>query len=100
MPEGILEGIEKAGAIRKCGAIVIIWGAAGRTFIAGADIKEFGKITTGGGPDWPCTLPTEDEDSEEPGVMAIHGTALEAAWKSPGGHYAWPWRPRRWVSRR
>jgi len=43
VPEGILEGIEKAGADKEVGAIVVIGG--GRTFIAGADIKEFGKIT-------------------------------------------------------
>src|SRR5881398_223232 len=45
VPEGIVAGVEalvKDPAVR---AIVLIGG--GRTFIAGADIKEFGKITSG-----------------------------------------------------
>src|SRR5258708_4245582 len=70
VPEGILEGIEKAGADKEVGAIVVIGG--GRTFIAGADIKEFGKITAGKRPRltlYPVLL--KIEDSKKPVVMAI-----------------------------
>ena len=45
VPEGILEGVESFVADEGVNAIVLIGG--GRTFIAGADIKEFGKITSG-----------------------------------------------------
>ena len=56
-------------------AIVVIGG--GRTFIAGADIKEFGKMTSGQsqGPAFHQTL-NRIEDSSKPVVAAIHGTAL------------------------
>ncbi len=40
VPEGISDGIDKAVADENVQAIVLIGG--GRTFIAGADIKEFG----------------------------------------------------------
>ena len=45
VPEGILEGVKQFGEDDSVGAIVLIGG--GRTFSAGADIKEFGKITSG-----------------------------------------------------
>ena len=45
VPEGILEAVEAFGKDPAVRAIVLIGG--GRTFIAGADIKEFGKITSG-----------------------------------------------------
>jgi 3-hydroxyacyl-CoA dehydrogenase len=87
VPEGILEGIEKAGADSEVGAIVIIGG--GRTFIAGADIKEFGKITTGARPRlalYPALL--KIEDSKKPVVMAIHGTAFGGGLEvAMAGHY-------------
>jgi 3-hydroxyacyl-CoA dehydrogenase len=76
VPEGIVAGVEafqKDAAVR---AIVLIGG--GRTFIAGADIKEFGKITSGqkrrdcGLQPLVQTL----EDCPKPVVAAIHGTAL------------------------
>src|ERR1700719_1074230 len=58
-------------------AVVLIGG--GRTFIAGADIKEFGKITSGGdrkrGPGFVSIL-DRVENSPKPIVAAIHGTAL------------------------
>src|SRR6516165_6922598 len=76
VPEGIVAGVEafqKDAAVR---AIVLIGG--GRTFIAGADIKEFGKITSGkqsldvgfG------VLLSELEDCPKPVVCAIHGTGV------------------------
>ena len=87
VPEGILEGIEKAGADREVGAIVIIGG--GRTFIAGADIREFGKITSGARPRlalYPALL--KIEDSIKPVVMAIHGTAFGGGLEvAMAGHY-------------
>jgi 3-hydroxyacyl-CoA dehydrogenase len=87
VPEGILEGIEKANADKEVRAIVIIGG--GRTFIAGADIKEFGKITAGTRPRlslYPALL--KIEDSRKPVVMAIHGTAFGGGLEvAMAGHY-------------
>jgi 3-hydroxyacyl-CoA dehydrogenase len=76
VPEGIVAGVEalqKDGAIR---AIVLI--GSGRTFIAGADIKEFGKITSGQKRDdiGLRTLLQALEDCPKPVVAAIHGTAF------------------------
>src|SRR6202040_1844267 len=68
-------------------AIVVIGG--GRTFIAGADIKEFGKITSGARPRlslYPTLL--KIEDSKKPVVMAIHGTAFGGGLEvAMAGHY-------------
>src|SRR5450432_4212612 len=87
VPEGILEGIEKAGSDPEVKAIVVIGG--GRTFIAGADIKEFGKITSGTRPRlalYPALL--KIEDSNKPVVMAIHGTAFGGGLEvAMAGHY-------------
>ena len=46
VPEGIVAGLEQFEKDDSVKAIVLIGG--GRTFIAGADIKEFGKITSSG----------------------------------------------------
>ncbi|MGA3202224.1 MAG: 3-hydroxyacyl-CoA dehydrogenase NAD-binding domain-containing protein [Bryobacteraceae bacterium] len=87
VPEGILEGIEKAAADPEVASIVVIGG--GRTFIAGADIKEFGKITAGTRPRltlYPALL--KIEDSRKPVVMAIHGTAFGGGLEvAMAGHY-------------
>src|SRR5580658_11121482 len=87
VPEGILEGIEKAEAAPEVAAVVVIGG--GRTFIAGADIKEFGKITAGSRPRlalYPTLL--KIEDSNKPVVMAIHGTAFGGGLEvAMAGHY-------------
>ena len=76
VPEGIIELIDKAEADEAVRAVVLI--GAGRTFIAGADIREFGKITAGekerGEGLHPLTRKLEG--CSKPLVAAIHGTAL------------------------
>ncbi|MGB8475047.1 MAG: 3-hydroxyacyl-CoA dehydrogenase NAD-binding domain-containing protein [Candidatus Acidiferrum sp.] len=88
VPEGIaaaIEEIDKDGSIK---AVVLIGG--GKTFIAGADIKEFGKITSGkagGGLELPSLL-LKIEDSRKPIVMAIHGSAFGGGLElAMAGHY-------------
>jgi 3-hydroxyacyl-CoA dehydrogenase len=68
--EGLAAAFKQANA-SDAKAIVLICG--GRTFIAGADISEFGKTMSG-----PSLLEVEDiiETSVKPVVAAIHGTAL------------------------
>ncbi len=77
VPEGIVAGIEQFEKDDTVKAIVLIGG--GRTFIAGADIREFGKITSGGdrkrGPGFLGVL-ERMENCSKPIVAAIHGTAL------------------------
>jgi 3-hydroxyacyl-CoA dehydrogenase len=68
---GLRDGVAQAAADPGVKAIVVI--CAGRTFIAGADISEFGKPTTG------ATLPELQaalEGGPKPIIAAIHGTAL------------------------
>ena len=67
----IVEGIEQANADPNVQAIVLA--CAGKTFIAGADITEFGKPLAS-----PNLLEVEDriERSRKPVIAAIHGTAL------------------------
>ena len=55
VPEGISEAIGKISKDDAIRAVVLIGG--GRTFIAGADIKEFGKITSGKSTRGPGLLP-------------------------------------------
>jgi 3-hydroxyacyl-CoA dehydrogenase len=76
VPEGIAAGIAEFGKDDAIKAIVLIGG--GRTFIAGADIKEFGKITSGQKPRDLGFLRILDqiEQSAKPVVAAIHGDAL------------------------
>ena len=77
VPEGIIAGLEQFEKDDAVKAIVLIGG--GRTFIAGADIKEFGKITSLGdrrkGPGFLGVL-DRVESYPKPIVAAIHGTAL------------------------
>ncbi|GAC1333081.1 MAG: 3-hydroxyacyl-CoA dehydrogenase NAD-binding domain-containing protein [Beijerinckiaceae bacterium] len=69
--DGIKEGMEKASADPAAKAIVLI--CAGRTFIAGADITEFGKPAKGARlPDTQAAI----ENAPKPVIAAIHGTAL------------------------
>ena len=76
VPEGIQSGVERASHDDNIRSIVLIGG--GRTFIAGADIKEFGKIASGKKKltDVLHRLLAALEDSPKPVVCAIHGTAL------------------------
>ena len=69
--QGIKDGLEQCLADDEVKAIVLI--CSGRTFIAGADITEFG-----GAPLEPGLHPVlEDMDnSRKPIIAAIHGTAL------------------------
>src|SRR5579871_5087106 len=87
VPEGIAQGIEAAAKDDAVKAIVVIGG--GRTFIAGADIKEFGKVTSGEKPRISLhPLLNEIEDCAKPVVMAIHGTAFGGGMEvAMSGHY-------------
>ena len=69
--KGLHDGIKQATADGAVQAIVIV--CAGRTFIAGADITEFGKP-----PSEPSLHAVLDliEGAPKPVVSAIHGTAL------------------------
>src|SRR4051794_35412526 len=69
--EGILEGIGRAIDDPAVKAVVLI--CAGRTFIAGADIAEFGKPPQGPGL---AEVHAAIEPSPKIVVAAIHGTAL------------------------
>ncbi|HWS75679.1 MAG TPA: 3-hydroxyacyl-CoA dehydrogenase NAD-binding domain-containing protein [Quisquiliibacterium sp.] len=68
---GIYDNVSKAIANPAVKVVVLI--CAGRTFIAGADITEFGKPRSG-----PGLTETQDamENSPKPVIAAIHGTAL------------------------
>jgi len=76
VPEGIQEAIRGNQDDDAIDAFVLIGG--GRTFIAGADIKEFGKITSGlkERGDGLHPLLGVLEGCRKPVVAAIHGTAL------------------------
>ncbi|HEV8487922.1 MAG TPA: 3-hydroxyacyl-CoA dehydrogenase NAD-binding domain-containing protein [Blastocatellia bacterium] len=76
VPEGIAAALESIVADDEIKAALLIGG--GRTFIAGADIKEFGKITSGERKEGITLLPLlrAIEDCHKPMIAAIHGTAL------------------------
>ena len=69
--EGLDRGIRQAIKDSRVDAIILI--CTGRTFIAGADISEFGKEPKG-----PSLFEVQDEleNSPKPIIAAIHGTAL------------------------
>ncbi|HTR46580.1 MAG TPA: 3-hydroxyacyl-CoA dehydrogenase NAD-binding domain-containing protein [Verrucomicrobiae bacterium] len=76
VPEGIVAAVEQAEKDPSVKASVLI--GAGKTFVAGADIKEFVKLTSGTRGDDIGILPLllKVEDSRKPVVVAIHGNAL------------------------
>ncbi|MGV5669727.1 enoyl-CoA hydratase-related protein, partial [Burkholderia pseudomallei] len=68
---GLVDALDAADADAAVGAVLIV--GAGRNFIAGADIREFGK------PPVPPLLPdvcNRIETSGKPVVVALHGAAL------------------------
>jgi len=77
VPEAIIAGLERFESDDAVKAIVLIGG--GRTFIAGADIREFGKMTSSGdrrrGPGLNAKLELI-ENCRKPVIAAIHGAAL------------------------
>ncbi|HUI82364.1 MAG TPA: 3-hydroxyacyl-CoA dehydrogenase NAD-binding domain-containing protein [Bryobacteraceae bacterium] len=87
VPEGILASLDAAAKDSAVNAVVVI--GAGSTFIAGADIREFGKMTSGERPRialHPLLLAIED--SSKPVVMAIHGQAFGGGLEvAMAGHY-------------
>jgi 3-hydroxyacyl-CoA dehydrogenase len=87
VPEAISEAIEQISHDPAVQAAVLIGG--GRTFVAGADIKEFGKMTSGktrGAGLLPLLLGIEN--CPKPVVMAIHGAAFGGGLElAMAGHY-------------
>ena len=88
VPEGLEAAIARATDDADVKAIVVI--GAGRTFIAGADIKELEAAAWG----QPAKLPAlhdllaRIEDSAKPVVMALHGTTLGGGLEvAMAGHY-------------
>src|SRR6266566_4768585 len=87
VPEGISEALDQIAQDDSVKAVVLIGG--GRTFVAGADIKEFGRMASGK-PRGAGLLPLllKIEDSSKPVIVAIHGTAFGGGLElAMAGHY-------------
>jgi 3-hydroxyacyl-CoA dehydrogenase len=87
IPEGIEGLLHEAVEDSQVRAIVVV--GAGKTFIAGADIREFAKIVSGERPRlslYPFLLTIED--CPKTVVMAIHGAAFGGGLETAmAGHY-------------
>src|SRR5580698_8504384 len=87
VPEGIANAIQEINNDPSVKAAILIGG--GRTFVAGADIKEFGKMTSGksrGASLLPLLLSIEN--CSKPVVIAIHGAAFGGGLElAMAGHY-------------
>jgi 3-hydroxyacyl-CoA dehydrogenase len=84
--EKLKAAIEQANADAEAHAIVVI--GSGRTFIAGADVHEFQKPTSGEYVAGLHACLSTIEDSAKPVVMAIHGAALGGGLETAmAGHY-------------
>ncbi len=86
--EGLASALDRIEPNVSSRAVVII--GAGRTFIAGADIKELEEFAMGRGSGAPemHSLLKRIEDFPKPIVMAIHGTALGGGLElAMAGHY-------------
>jgi 3-hydroxyacyl-CoA dehydrogenase len=88
VPEGIAQAIDEVNNDDSLKAVVLL--GAGRTFVSGADIKEFAKMRSGeasGTMSFPDLL-TRMENCPKPVVMAIHGNALGGGLElAMAGHY-------------
>lgn len=94
LSHALRQGLQEAvNAAQNDASKALVLLCAGRTFIAGADITEFGKPPQA--PSLPDVLTTL-ENSAKPIIAAIHGTALGGGSKPP-----WPaitavrWRARK-----
>ncbi|MGB2605416.1 MAG: 3-hydroxyacyl-CoA dehydrogenase NAD-binding domain-containing protein [Candidatus Sulfotelmatobacter sp.] len=86
--QGIASAFEQVAKDDGIKAVVLIGG--GRTFVAGADIKEFIKITSGKIPRGAGLLPflLQIENVRKPVVVAIHGSAFGGGLElAMAGHY-------------
>jgi 3-hydroxyacyl-CoA dehydrogenase len=88
VPEGLASSITQAENDPAVRAVVVM--GAGRTFIAGADIKELERAAHGDDSALPNlhSLLQQIEDCSKPVVMALHGTALGGGLEvAMAGHY-------------